>query len=206
MLKNTSNTLEKGQPLSKASKALLLLHGRGGHASDLLPLAKAFCDDTFYIAAPEAQNQSWYPYSFMEEEQLNEPWLSSSVDLVTKLIEKTSQFIPLEQVYVVGFSQGACVALETTTRSANKYGGVVAMTGGLIGKKLNKDKYRGNFQGTKVFISNSDKDPHVPLFRLEESKQAMEKLGAEVLLKVYPGRAHVILQDEIDSIKKFIFS
>lgn len=197
--------VEQGCPLKEASKALILLHGRGGTAEDIIGLSEEFCDETFYIAAPQAINNSWYPYSFMEEEKLNEPWLSGAVETVKKLIENTALKVSKENIFIMGFSQGACLALEFASRHAEKYAGVIAFTGGLIGKVINKEKYQGHFEGTKVFIGTSDHDPHVPLFRCEESKEVMEKLGARVTLKVYPGMAHTIIKSEIEYVKNNIF-
>lgn len=194
--------VEKGQAVDKASKAMILLHGRGSTASDILTLADLFCDESFYLAAPKATKHSWYPHSFLAEEETNEPWLSSAVDTIKKLIDETAKHIPKEQIYIVGFSQGACLALEISARFATSYGGVVAFSGGLIGKTLNEKKYSGSFQGTKVFIGNSDVDPHIPLERSEQSKVVLEKLGADVTLKVYKGMGHTINQDEVDSVNK----
>lgn len=196
--------VEQGISLNKASKALILLHGRGGTAIDILGLAQEFCDPTFYKVALQATNNSWYPYSFMAEEETNEPWLSSALKLVKRLIDETSQHIPARQIYIMGFSQGACMALEVSTRHATHYGGVIAFTGGLIGRVLNEEKYHGNFAGTKVFIGNSARDPHVPLIRSEQSKEIMEKLGADVTLKVYPDMGHTINDDEINWVKENI--
>lgn len=198
--------IESGQPIDKAEKALLLLHGRGASAYDILSLSQYFVDDTFYVAAPEAKNGTWYPNSFMAEESQNEPWLSSAVDLVRNLIDITSKMIPLNQIYLMGFSQGACLALETASRHAEKYGGVVAFTGGLIGKTINIKKYQGNFFGAPVFIGNSDVDPHVPLSRTEESAAVLKSLGANVSAKIYPGMAHTINEDEIETVQRIIFS
>lgn len=197
--------VSQGQNLEKASKALILLHGRGSTAFEIMNLAKEFCDLNYYIAAPQATNNSWYPYSFLKEESMNEPWLSSAVDVVKKLIDETANYIPKNHIYLMGFSQGACLTLEFSTRFASKYGGVVAFTGGLIGSTINEGKYNGNFEGTKVFIGNSDLDPHVPLSRSEESKEIMEKLGANVELKVYKGMGHTISETEIEDVKKWIF-
>jgi len=197
--------VEKGQPVKKASKGLILLHGRGASAEDILGLAEYFCDDSFYIAAPQATNHSWYPYPFLAEEKTNEPWLSSAVELVKKLIDETARYIPKKDIYLMGFSQGACLVLEVSALYATRYGGVVAFTGGLIGNTIREEKYQGDFQGTKVFIGNSDVDPHVPLTRSEKSKEVMEKLGADVTLKIYPGMGHTINNDEINWVKEFIF-
>jgi len=202
---HTYRIIEKGKPLEQAEKAIILLHGRGADANDILTLADKFCDDKFYIAAPQATNNAWYPYSFLSPESINEPWLSSAVGMVNRLIDTISLQLPAEKIYIMGFSQGACLALEATAQNARGYAGVAAFTGGLIGEKIRTDKYSGNFEGTKVFIGNSDIDPHVPLERSEESKNIMEKLGANVSLRIYPGMPHTIIQDEIETVKKIMF-
>jgi phospholipase/carboxylesterase len=201
---NKLEVLHQGPLVNKASKALILLHGRGGTARGILGLADVLCDDQFYVAAPQAPSNVWYPSSFMAEDPLNEPYLSISVENVKNLIDETAQFIPKTQIYVMGFSQGACLALEVCSRYAVKYGGVAAFTGGLIGKTINERKYQGNFEGTKVFIGTSENDPHVPLNRCEQSKEVIEKLGAIVTLMVYKGTSHQISPEEISWVKKNI--
>lgn len=199
-----SEILHQGPLLPNASKGLILLHGRGGTAKSILGLADKICDNDFYIAAPQANHNTWYPYSFMEEEERNEPYLSLSIKEVKDLIDQTAKHIPKQKIFIAGFSQGACLALEVAARFAVEYGGIVAFTGGLIGKTINENKYQGDFRGTKVFISDGNFDPHIPLIRAEQSKELMEKLGANVTLKIYEGRAHTIIEDEIKFVKKNI--
>lgn len=182
--------------------ALILLHGRGATPEDILTLAPSFADDSFYIAAPEAPHNSWYPYSFMAEDHLNEPCLSNAIECIKRLIDETA--LPSNRIYIVGFSQGACLALEVAARFATQYGGIAAFSGGLIGHTLNPAKYQGDFKGTKVFMGVSDVDPHVPLERAEASKEVLEKMGADVTLKVYPGMGHTINEDEIQSARKVL--
>jgi phospholipase/carboxylesterase len=201
-----SEVLHQGFLITQAHKALILLHGRGGTARGILSLADRLCDPNFYIVAPQATNSIWYPYSFMSEERMNEPYLSLSVKGIKDLIDQVARHIPKSQIYIVGFSQGACLALEVTTRFATKYGGIVAFTGGLIGGTINEDKYQGNFEGTNVFISNGDQDPHIPLIRSKQSKELIEKMEAHVTLKIYEGRPHTITEDEIRFVKANIFS
>lgn len=205
-MKAISEVLYQGPLISKASKALILLHGRGGTARSILGLADRICSDNFYIAAPQATHNTWYPHSFMEEEERNEPYLSLSVKEIKDLIDQTANYIPKQRIFIAGFSQGACLALEVTTRFAVQYGGIVAFTGGLIGKTIDESKYQGNFSGTKVFISDGDYDPHIPLVRAVQSKELMEKLGANVTLKVYEGRPHIIVEDEIKFVKENVLS
>lgn len=202
---HTYNILEKGKPLQQAEKAIILLHGRGGTANDIISLANEFCDDSFYIAAPQATNNSWYPYSFMVDEEKNEPWLSSAVNIVKQLIDATNQHLPVSNIYLMGFSQGACLTLEVAARFAQQYAGVVAFTGGLIGTQIVPKKYKGDFKNAKVFIGNSDNDPHVPQVRSAESKIIMEGLGADVMLDIYPNMAHTITVQEINRVKDIMF-
>lgn len=196
------NLLIKGTPLSKAKKALILLHGRGSSASRIYMQLRDLCDESFYILIPNAPDHAWYPESFMEEEERNEPYLSQSIQTVNQLIEDTSQHIPKSSIYLIGFSQGACLALEAAARSAARYGGIIAFSGGLIGKKLDLKKYHGNFKGTVIYLAASKLDPYVAFSRVKKSKELLEDLGAKVLLHSYPGMTHKIYQEDIDWVKE----
>jgi phospholipase/carboxylesterase len=136
---------------------------------------------------------------------MNEPWLTSSVEVVKRLINEVNQHIAIVDIYILGFSQGACLALEATARYARPYGGIISFIGGLIGDKIETGKYSGDFKGTRIFIGNSAKDPHVPLVRSEESKFVLERLGAEVTLKVYPNKPHTIISQEITDVRSLLF-
>lgn len=201
---HTYNIMEQGQKIDKAEKSLILLHGRGGSAKDILSLAPVLCDDSFYIVAPQATNNSWYPYGFMAEKSKNEPWMTSAIEMIQKIIDDISIYIPAHKIYVAGFSQGACLSLEVTARHAKKYGGVIAFTGGLIGENLDQTRYTGNYEGTKVFIGTSQNDPFIPLPRVQQSKIVLEELGANVTLKIYPGNSHTVTKEEINWVKTHI--
>jgi phospholipase/carboxylesterase len=136
----------------------------------------------------------------------NEPWLSSALNLLKDLLnEIESKRIPAENIYFAGFSQGACLTLEFVTRNANKYGGVVAFTGGLIGDKIYEENYGGDFKGTPVFIGTSDPDPHVPVERANATAGFLKKMNASVTLKIYPNMGHTISQDEIENANRLVF-
>jgi phospholipase/carboxylesterase len=195
-----------GVPLNEAKKALIMLHGRGAGAHDILSIAKHLNVEGFALVAPQAENRSWYPYSFLVPIEENEPSFSKSLDAVHQVVVAIQQNgIEKENIYFLGFSQGACLALEFTARNAAKYGGVVAFTGGLIGDKVYEDHYSGYFDKTPIFIGTSDPDFHVPVERVNESEALLKKLGANVTKKIYDNMGHTISQDEVDLANELIF-
>ncbi|HEX2919701.1 MAG TPA: dienelactone hydrolase family protein [Bacteroidales bacterium] len=197
--------IEQGVSLDNAINALVLLHGRGGNAYDIISLADEFCDDSFYIVAPEASGNSWYPYSFLSPEANNEPWLSFALGMLNELIESISLKVKKENIFLMGFSQGACLSLEFGARYGEKTGGIIAFSGGLIGESLDRNKYTRDLTGTRIYIGNSDIDPHIPLSRSDESAELLRLLGAEVVYKVYPGMGHTITEEEIEVVKELFF-
>ena len=114
--------------------------------------------------------------------------------------------IQSDQIYFLGFSQGACLTLEFVVRNANKYGGVVAFTGGLIGDQVYEDNYKGDFQNTPVFIGTSNPDPHVPVERVHATTHILKSMNAAVTEKIYNNMGHTISRDEIDNANKLIFN
>lgn len=206
MYTHQQNILTSGMPLHAASKALILLHGRGSNAADIAGLNTHFKLTDTAIFAPQANNNSWYPYSFMAPAEQNQPALDSALEVIKNLVDELlTQGILLDQIYLAGFSQGACLTLEYAARHAAPYGGIIAFTGGLAGQNLNHSNYSGDFGKSPVLITTGDPDPHVPLSRVEESKEILEQLQADVHLKVYKGRVHTISRDEIELARKLIF-
>jgi phospholipase/carboxylesterase len=206
MTGHSKKIISQGVAINEAERILIMLHGRGADAADIISISGYLNVQKTHIIAPEATNNAWYPYSFLAPRQQNEPWLSSALELLKNIVNDIlSRGFKSQQVFILGFSQGACLALEFATENAMEFGGVVAFTGGLIGDVLKEENYSGNFNKTKVFIGNSDRDPHVPLERSEESKKIMTKLGAEVTLKIYPGMQHTIIEDEFNWVNENIF-
>ncbi|GAA0541942.1 alpha/beta hydrolase [Chitinophaga japonensis] len=195
-----------GKPLGEARKALIMIHGRGASADSILSLAAHLQVSDFALLAPQAANHTWYPYSFLAPPAQNEPWLSSALSVlkeVTDDIQKAG--IPAEHIYFLGFSQGACLMLEFIARNAAQYGGAAAFTGGLVGDKIYPENYKGDFNGTPIFIGTSDPDMHVPVERVYATTNILKNMGASVTEKVYPNMGHTINQDEIDLANKLVF-
>jgi phospholipase/carboxylesterase len=203
---HTKNIITAGKDLAAADRALILLHGRGGSAEDILSLAEHLPVDDYALLAPQATGHSWYPYSFLEPPVRNQPWLGSALDLLALLVQEVMAVgITRERIFLAGFSQGACLTLEFTARNAAHYGGVAAFTGGLIGDRIYTENYKGDFAGTPFFIGTGDRDPHVPLQRVDATVRLLRGMGAEVTEKVYPGRAHTIVADELEQAGKIVF-
>jgi phospholipase/carboxylesterase len=204
---HTKNILTAGRKLEDADKALILIHGRGARAGDILFLADELAVGDYALLAPQATGNTWYPYSFMAPPAQNEPYLSSALGILKELVaDVNAAGITNENIYFLGFSQGACLTLEFVARNAARYGGVVAFTGGLIGDKINPANYSGDFGGTPVFIGTSDPDPHVPVERVYATTNILKDMHAVVTEKVYPLMGHTINQDEIDQVNNFIFN
>lgn len=200
------NIITRGKDIAEAKKALIMLHGRGGTADDILGFAAHLNVDEYALFAPEATGNSWYPLSFLALPEQNEPWLSSALNLLNELVNDINEKgIPTEQIYFTGFSQGACLSLEYVARKAKKYGGIAAFTGGLIGNKIYQENYSGDFDGTPVFIGSSDPDMHVPVERVHATTQILQNMHTVVTEKIYKNMGHTINEDEIEHANRLIF-
>jgi phospholipase/carboxylesterase len=196
-----------GKKLREAKRALVLIHGRGGSAEDILTLADHLAVKDFALLAPEAAGNTWYPHSFLAPPAQNEPWLSSAIAVLEEVVDDiVAEGITKENIFFTGFSQGACLTLEFVTRNAVKYGGVAAFTGGLIGDRIYPENYKGSFGQMPLFIGSGDPDMHVPVKRVEETVAILDSMGAKVTLQLYPGRAHTISPDELALANKLVFN
>ncbi len=190
--------LTAGEPLDRARAAMVMVHGRGASAGDILSFAGELAQPGFSYLAPQAAGHTWYPNSFLAPIDSNEPYLSSALAALDGALAQVSEAgIPPERVMLLGFSQGACLMLEYVARHARRYGGVVGWSGGLIGPDGTSRAYPGNLDSAPVFLGCSDIDPHVPLARVELTAEVMRRLGGEVTMRIYPGMSHMVNQDEI---------
>lgn len=197
--------LATGRPLGEAEAAMILVHGRGAGAEDILGLARELGRPELAYLAPQASGSTWYPYSFLAPMERNEPGLSSGLEVLGDLLAHLeSAGIPAERTVLLGFSQGACLASEFAARNARRYGGVVAFSGGLIGPPGTPRDYPGSFAGTPVFLGCSDRDPHVPRERVAESRDVFQRMGAEVTERIYPGMGHTVNEDELAFVRDLL--
>lgn len=207
MYTHPKNIITAGVPVKDAKSALIMIHGRGASAESIIPLSSYLEKKDFAVFAPQANKHSWYPASFIEPIEVNQPALDSALEVISSLVgDIVAAGIPTEQIYFLGFSQGACLTLEYVTRNAVKYGGVIAFTGGLIGEDLQMENYKGDFEQTTVLITTGDPDAHVPLKRVKESAAIMENKNARIHMVAYPGKQHTITNEEIDLANSIFFN
>jgi len=195
-----------GKALSDAQKVLIMVHGRGGSAEDILSLAVEFNLQEFAILAPQANGNSWYPRSFLSPRTDNEPYLSDSLSQLKDILKnlKSKGFVS-SQIFMLGFSQGACLILDFAASNAERFGGIVSFTGGMIGEFLDHRNYNGDFDQTPVFIGTSDPDPHVPVSRVRETTILYQNMGAKVTEIIYKNMGHTVSEAEIFQVNKIIF-
>lgn len=196
-----------GAPLDAATGAVLLLHGRGASAASILTLADELGRPRTAFLAPQAEGSTWYPYSFLAPIEANEPKLSSALEAVARTVAHVEAAgFTRDRIILAGFSQGACLASEFMARNAERWGGLAALSGGLIGPEGTPRDYPGRLDGTPVFIGCADVDPHIPLARVQESAAVLDRMGADVDLRIYPGLGHTVNRDEIDAVRALIDS
>ena len=200
-----SRVLQAGASLYRAKGAVVMMHGRGADANDMLSFAEVLALPDFAYLAPQADGRSWYPNSFLAPIVRNEPFLTSALTMLDRLLDRiASDGFPVDHIVLLGFSQGACLTLEYAARHPRHYGGVGGLSGGLIGPEGTPRDYRGDFSGTPVFLGCSDVDPHIPLDRVRESNRVLGALGAAVTERIYPGMGHTINDDEIAHIRAML--
>jgi predicted esterase len=195
---NGAEVLVAGTPLAEARGALILVHGRGATAEGMVDLARHFRADRFALVAPQANGHTWYPFSFLMPIAQNQPHLDSALALLGALTDQVAESgIPRDRQVLLGFSQGACLAQEFAARSGKKWGGVVGLSGGLIGPPGTPRDYPAGFAGTPVILGCSDVDPHIPVERVQESARIFGELGGKVTERIYPGMGHTINDEEV---------
>ena len=187
-----------GTPVAEADAALVAVHGRGATARSIVDMTSRLHREGLAVLAPQAARNTWYPNSFLEPVEKNEPGRTSGLDAVGDAVETaTDAGIPVENVLVLGFSQGGCLASEFVARNPRRYGGAVAFSGGLIGQTVDPADYEGDLDGTPYFVGCSDVDPHIPVERVHVTTETFERLNADVEERIYEGMGHGVNEDEI---------
>jgi len=185
---------------------MILLHGRGATAEDIMTIASEVQQPGWAYLAPQAAGNAWYPNPFTAPLESNEPYLSAALEMVSKLVERVESTVPVHRILLLGFSQGACLALEWSARNARRYGAVVGLSGGLIGPEGTPRDYEGGFDQTPVFLGCSDVDPYIPVQSVVETGHVLKRMGADVAVRFYPGMGHMVGVEELTTIKDLMAS
>src|ERR1700730_17923997 len=196
--------VQSGEPLGTARAAMILLHGRGASAEDIMTVAAELTQPGFAYLAPQAAGNAWYPNPYTAPLESNEPYLSSALETIQTLLARVKEPTPAKRVILLGFSQGACLTLEFAARHARRYGGVVGLSGGLIGPDGTPRDYPGDFDRTPAFLGCSDTDPHIRKDRVVEAADVFTRLGADVTFKLYPGMGHTVNGEEIEAVRQLV--
>jgi predicted esterase len=188
-----------GAPLDGADAVMIMVHGRNAGPNAILSLCAAIRRPRIACVAPAAAGGSWYPFSFLAPREQNEPGLSSGLAVIESLVDDLiERGHPAHKIVLLGFSQGACLASEFSIRHPRRYGGVLVLSGGLIGPPgTTWDDVTASLGGTPVFLGCSDVDGHIPKERVVESERVFSRLGARVKRTLYPGMGHLVNEDEI---------
>ena len=194
-----------GRPLGSGRAAMIMVHGRNAGPENILDLASLIPHPEYSFLAPAAAGGTWYPLSFMAEIARNEPGLSSGLAVIQELVGSIeARGVPRQRIILLGFSQGACLSSEYAVRNASRLGGVVALSGGLIGPPGTVWNYPGSFEGTPVFLGCSDVDSHIPKGRVDESAAVFSAMGARVTERIYPGMGHQVNEDELEVVREMM--
>ncbi len=196
---------QAGAPLQNARGAMIMIHGRGARAEDILSLAPLLGQSDFAYLAPQASGNTWYPFSFLAPIERNEPGITSGIQRIGEVLSDVAAAgIPHDRTLLLGFSQGACLSLEFAARNARRYAGIACLSGGLIGPDGTPRDYAGSLDGTPVFLGCSDVDAHIPKARVEHSSEVMRGLGGDVTMRIYPGMGHVVNEDELEHVRSMM--
>lgn len=198
--------VQAGEPLASARAAMILLHGRGATAEDIMTIAAEVQEPRWAYLAPQAAGNAWYPNPFTAPLEMNEPYLTAALDMVSRLVEQVETNVPVHRLVLLGFSQGGCLTLEWAARNARRYGGVAGLSAGLIGPDGVSRDGPGEFDGTPVFLGCSDVDPYIQKHRVVEAGEVFERMGATVTMRLYPGMAHTVSADEIANVRALVDS
>jgi len=194
-----------GTPLDEAEAAVVLVHGRGATARSIVNMAESFHRPGVAFLAPQANRNTWYPNPFTAPVESNEPGRTSGLRAIADAVDEANAAgIPTERVVLLGFSQGACLGSEFVARNPTRYGGLAALSGGLIGETIDVEDYAGDLEGTPAFFGCSDVDPHIPEERVHASADVFERLGADVTKRLYPGMGHTINEDESEYVSAMV--
>lgn len=202
------------QAVSGETKQLVMfLHGYGADGADLLGLADPLgphLPDTTFIApdAPEraqgGYGLQWFPIPWLDgssEEAAAQGLARATVDLNAFLDARLAEYgLKDKQLALLGFSQGAMMAMHVAPRRAAEMAGVVAISGRL----LEPEKIGEITVKPPVLLIHGDRDEVVPFGNMQHAGQVLTGAGVTTYGHVMKGAGHGIAQDGLQASLAFL--
>jgi len=184
-----------------ATNRLVLLHGWGADAQDLVPVGKLLTEgvkDLFEIVSlsapnthPSGSGRQWYPLYPHEWDKVPNAILA----LERRLNNFCYEQIPLDKTLLLGFSQGGAMALELANRK--KFAGVFALS------SYPHPEWQPLKDIAPIFLCHGIRDEVVPKEASQKSFDILRKNGIKSDLYFFEG-GHEINNDLIDHCKGII--
>ncbi len=205
-----------GADPARATAGIVMIHGRGGSSADILGLLDAAALPDVAAVAPDAPGASWWPTSFLAPTAPIAPFVTAGLTAVAQGVAAlTAGGLPRGRIWLLGFSQGACLALEAFARDGAGLAGVFAFSGGLVGTAdadgppdsalyghgPKRFGYADRRDGARAWISCHERDQYIPIARVEETARALKGMGVDVETMIYPGAGHSVMRADIAALR-----
>jgi phospholipase/carboxylesterase len=177
-----------------AQHLVLLFHGVGSHASDLLPLGRALAPHmadavVVSVQAPDAQGSGRQWFSVQGVTEANRPArVDATMPRFVQAVREWQQAsgVDTASTTLIGFSQGAIMALESTQTDRPPAGRVIALSGRFA------QPPRVAPMVTRVHLIHGDADRVMPAHLAEDALGQLRALGGQATLDLVPGLGHGI--------------
>ena len=189
-----------------AQQRLVLLHGWGADAHDLLELGPLLVGPEVEVVAlqapwphPAGMGRQWY-----DLQQPNWPELPGARAALSQRLLDLSRELPLENTILLGFSQGAAMVLDVGTLAEGLDGRACAALIGCSGYPHPGWDPQTPYK-TKVLLTHGEQDPVVPFAASQALQEQLEAAGHGVELLGFSG-GHTIDERLFPAMKRFIAS
>ncbi len=196
----------------QAGHRLVLLHGWGADADDLLDLGAELIGadpaslDLSVVALraplphPGGFGRQWYDLQQPEWPQLPQ----ARRDLRQRLLALGTT-VPLERTSLLGFSQGAAMAIDVATGGGADASAPLALAGLIACSGYPHPDWRPQAPRTNILLTHGEQDPVVPFAASQALERSLAEAGGSVQRIAFPG-GHCIDPDLIATMRDFLFT
>ncbi len=190
------------QQPAQPRQLVLLFHGVGSRASDLLPLGRALAHHAAHalivsVQAPDAQGSGWQWFSVQGVTEANRPArVAATMPRFVQAVQEwqRASSIDASGTTLIGFSQGAIMALEATQLDSSPAARVIALSGRFA------QPPRVAPMGTRVHLMHGDADPMMPVRLAVDASEKLRSLGGQASLERFAGLGHGIDARVLDAV------